>query len=104
MSIEFRPALILQIVCWLLTAVVVAFDIFLFIQHVTNVTSAVAIGVGGAVYLIFLVYLIWKPLQDQQSGWMSVPQDEEEEASSSSDSYQLERRADDDSEEIYVIQ
>ncbi|OAD08375.1 hypothetical protein MUCCIDRAFT_118434, partial [Mucor lusitanicus CBS 277.49] len=59
LSKEFRPSLFMQITCWGLTLVVIAFDIFLFVIHATNLTSAIIIGVTGVIYLLFLVYLVW---------------------------------------------
>ncbi|KAI9478131.1 MAG: natural resistance associated macrophage protein [Benjaminiella poitrasii] len=86
LSKEFRPSIFLQITCWSLTIIVVAFDIFLFINHATNRASAIMIGVFGTVYLLFLVYLVWKPLSydnnknlsSTEDGWMSLPQHEDE--------------------------
>ncbi|KAI8387483.1 natural resistance-associated macrophage protein-domain-containing protein [Blakeslea trispora] len=86
LSGEFRPSFLMQIACWTLTFIVVAFDILLFMKHAVTQSSAIVIGISGIVYISFLIYLIWKPIESSESagdGWMSLPQhdeqDEEEE-------------------------
>ncbi|KAK4510332.1 uncharacterized protein ATC70_004762 [Mucor velutinosus] len=113
LSKEFRPSLFMQITCWGLTLVVIAFDIFLFIIHATNLTSAIIIGITGVIYLIFLVYLVWKPLETPrlsatEDGWMSLPQNENDvDGSFTSDEPESSNRRnnkyDDDAEEIYAL-
>ncbi|GAN01137.1 solute carrier family 11 member 1 [Mucor ambiguus] len=113
LSKEFRPSLFMQITCWGLTLVVIAFDIFLFVIHATNLTSAVIIGIVGVIYLIFLVYLVWKPLETPklsatEDGWMSLPQNENDvDDSFTSDEPESSNRRnnkyDQDAEEIYAL-
>lgn len=113
LSKEFRPSLFMQITCWGLTLVVIAFDIFLFIIHATNLTSAIIIGITGVIYLIFLVYLVWKPLEAPklsatEDGWMSLPQNENDvdDSFTSEEAESSNRRTnkyDDDAEEIYAL-
>ncbi|KAI7903370.1 natural resistance-associated macrophage protein-domain-containing protein [Cokeromyces recurvatus] len=81
LSKEFRPSTILQITCWSLTVIVIAFDIFLFIKHATSQGTAIVIGISGTIYLLFLVYLLWKPLCrahnlsiEESDDWMSLSQ------------------------------
>lgn len=66
--------------------VVISFDIFLFVKHATTILTSVMIGLTGTIYMIFLIYLVWKPLQVNQTvnstedGWMSLPQHDSDEA------------------------
>ncbi|KAI8372277.1 hypothetical protein EDC96DRAFT_500552 [Choanephora cucurbitarum] len=72
----------MQIACWTLTFIVVAFDILLFMKHAVNQSSAIIIGVSGTIYLSFLIYLIWKPIETSEStgdGWMRLPQHDDQE-------------------------
>ncbi|CAO3635316.1 unnamed protein product [Mucor hiemalis] len=105
LSKEFRPSSILQFTCWILTIIVVAFDIFLFVKHATNLATSLLIGITGTVYLLFLIYLTWKPLEpttmiaSSEDGWMSLPQND-------NDVDQPQRRNhtnNDDAEEIYAL-
>ncbi|KAI8381421.1 natural resistance-associated macrophage protein-domain-containing protein [Radiomyces spectabilis] len=59
---EFRLSTVKQIVCWLLTAVVVSLDVFLFVSHATTTHSFILILLFGTMYLVFLIWLIWLPL------------------------------------------
>lgn len=80
LSKEFRPSKLLQFICWLLTLVVISFDIYLFVKHATDILTSVLIGVTGTIYIVFLIYLVWKPLQETDKpadGWMSLPQHEQ---------------------------
>ncbi|KAI8988870.1 natural resistance-associated macrophage protein-domain-containing protein [Pilobolus umbonatus] len=96
LSEEFRPSLLLQITCWLLTLIVIGFDVFLFVKHATSVAMIITIIVSGFAYMAFLVYLVWKPLEVQggskEDGWMSIPQQDP-----------LLTHDDDSSEEIYAM-
>lgn len=114
LSKEFRPSLFMQITCWGLTLVVIALDIFLFVNHATNFTSAIIIGVTGVIYLLFLVYLVWKPLETPtlsatEDGWMSLPQNENDMDDSyasdepESSSNRRSNKYDEDAEEIYAL-
>ncbi|KAL0140581.1 natural resistance-associated macrophage protein-domain-containing protein [Mucor lusitanicus] len=115
LSKEFRPSLFMQITCWGLTLVVIAFDIFLFVIHATNLTSAIIIGVTGVIYLLFLVYLVWKPLETPtlsatEDGWMSLPQNENDVDDSftsdepeGSSNRRSNNKYDEDAEEIYAL-
>lgn len=83
LSEEFRPSRIFQIICWILAVIVICFDIYLFIQHAVDVRSAAIIGVFAIFYISFLIYLMWKPLEnkdviDSIDGWMSLPQNEDD--------------------------
>ncbi|GAA5816213.1 hypothetical protein MFLAVUS_009739 [Mucor flavus] len=96
LSKEFRPSKLLQFICWILTLVVISFDIFLFVKHATDILTSVLIGITGTIYIVFLIYLVWKPLQETdnplpEDGWMSLPQHE-----------QTTRNQSDD-EEIYAL-
>lgn len=105
----------MQITCWGLTLVVIAFDIFLFVIHATNLTSAIIIGVTGVIYLLFLVYLVWKPLETPtlsatEDGWMSLPQNENDVDDSftsdepeGSSNRRSNNKYDEDAEEIYAL-
>ncbi|KAG2237607.1 hypothetical protein INT48_004510 [Thamnidium elegans] len=91
-----RPSKLLQIICWILTLVVISFDIFLFVKHATDILTSVIIGVTGTIYIAFLIYLVWKPLQETdnplpEDGWMSLPQHEQSTRNHSDD------------EEIYAL-
>lgn len=63
---------------------VISFDIFLFVKHATSLLTSILIGVTGTIYMLFLIYLVWKPLQvnqplnSTQDGWMSLPQHEDD--------------------------
>lgn len=105
LSKEFRPSTILQSTCWILTVIVVAFDIFLFVKHATNLATSLLIGITGTIYVLFLIYLTWKPLEptnmtaSSEDGWMRLPQND-------SDIDQPQRRNhanNDDAEEIYAL-
>lgn len=104
----------MQIICWGLTLVVIAFDIFLFVIHATNLTSAIIIGITGVVYLMFLVYLVWKPLETSklaatEDGWISLPQNEDDLDDSftsdepESSTSRRSNKYDPDAEEIYAL-
>lgn len=74
----------------------ISFDIFLFVKHATDILTSVLIGITGTIYIVFLIYLVWKPLQETdnplpEDGWMSLPQHE-----------QTTRNQSDD-EEIYAL-
>ncbi|KAF7729633.1 hypothetical protein EC973_004006 [Apophysomyces ossiformis] len=64
---EFRPSIFMNCLCWLLTGIVVVFDVFLFAKH------------------IFLMWLAWLPLDFDQNkgyasdGWVQVPMDDHDE-------------------------
>jgi glucose-6-phosphate-specific signal transduction histidine kinase len=106
LSKEFRPSLFLLVTCWALTLIVIGFDIYLFVKHAINLWAAILIGITGSVYLLFLVYLVWKPLEingkptSTEDGWMSLPQHDD-----SLESPQSSRQAkfDEDAEEIYAL-
>lgn len=99
--------------------IVISFDIYLFSKHATDLLSSIIIGVLGAIYILFLIYLIWKPLDvgsnvvnnaSTEDGWVSLPQhddieDLEEEETSPVLSSNTHRRnhSDDDAEEIYAL-
>lgn len=96
LSKEFIISKILQFICWVLILIVIAFDIFLFVKHATSILTSVIIGLTGTIYMIFLIYLVWKPLQVNQAinstedGWMSLPQhDSDEPERSEQDVYAL---------------
>ena len=95
--------MILQSICWLLTLIVVSFDIFLFVKHATDIYTSLLIGITGSVYIAFLIYLVWKPLETTvktnatEDGWMSLPQHDEE------DEPRQRPRSTDDAEEIYAL-
>ncbi|KAI8990991.1 natural resistance-associated macrophage protein-domain-containing protein [Mycotypha africana] len=80
---EFRPSSILQVTCWILTAIVIAFDIFLVLQHVTSLSSALGIGICGTAFLLFLVYLCFKSLVHTNNSssdgdeWMALNEEHE---------------------------
>jgi natural resistance-associated macrophage protein len=111
LSKEFRPSTIFQIICWILAAIVVAFDIYLFMQHATDLKSAILIGVIGTLYILFLIYLVWKPLENNTNidGWMSLPQNEndlpliEQEPTNSKPRSRQHAVNNSDSEEIYPV-
>jgi hypothetical protein len=121
LSKEFRPSSILQLICWILTGIVISFDIFLFAKHATDLISSITIGVVGTIYILFLIYLIWKPLDigsnvinntSTEDGWMSLPQhddidydlnDNEDSPALSSNSNSRRNHSDDDAEEIYAL-
>ncbi|KAG2185660.1 hypothetical protein INT44_002453 [Umbelopsis vinacea] len=81
MSTEFQISNILYTICWILAAIVIGFDIFLFSTYLHAIPSVWIAVVLGISYLIFLGYLIWLPIreQDENDGWMSLPQDEADE-------------------------
>ncbi|KAI9312836.1 natural resistance-associated macrophage protein-domain-containing protein [Dichotomocladium elegans] len=113
MSSEFKMSMLMQAVCWALTCVVVGFDIFLFISHATTVWSSILFGVFGMVYLGFLLWLVWLPIDYQpttyggrgEDGWMILPlhedddaerlDDEEDRCSSSNDAIPIRNSRDD---------
>lgn len=110
LSKEFTPSIILQVTCWTLTLIVIAFDIFLFVKHATDLVTSLAIGITGTIYIIFLIYLTWKPLEvskngvatSTEDGWMRLPQHEE----LVEDQPAIQRRRNDDnddSDEIYAL-
>lgn len=123
LSKEFRPSLVLLVTCWILTLIVIGFDIYLFIKHAINLWAAIIIGISGTIYLLFLVYLVWKPLEINdktiaatEDGWMSLPQHDDElddpvssldNSLNSSNHYNNNNRRankfDDDAEEIYAL-
>lgn len=108
LSEEFRPSKYLQVICWILAVIVIAFDIYLFMQHATDLQSAIVIGVFGTVYIIFLIYLTWKPLEskvpDTVDGWMSLPQTEDDlQLAEGSNSKKHTVMNNSDSEEIYPL-
>ena len=52
MSAEFTTSTVMHIICWLLTAVVVGFNCFLFISHISSWVSFMFIGLFGVIYLV----------------------------------------------------
>ncbi|KAI8576749.1 hypothetical protein K450DRAFT_255393 [Umbelopsis ramanniana AG] len=78
MSAEFQISNVLYTICWILAAIVIGFDIFLFSTYLHAIPSVWVAIVLGISYLMFLGYLIWLPIrkQDENDGWMSLPQDE----------------------------
>ncbi|KAI9497820.1 natural resistance-associated macrophage protein-domain-containing protein [Zychaea mexicana] len=86
MSAEFTTSTVLHVICWLLTGVVVGFNVFLFVTHITSVWSFVMIGAFGLVYLAFLAYMVWLPLDyvpkganSDDDGWMAIPENSDDE-------------------------
>ncbi|KAI8884102.1 Nramp-domain-containing protein [Backusella circina FSU 941] len=81
MPAEFRPSLLRRIIYWLLVLIVVIFDILLIVKHATTMESTIVIGVAGTAYLLFLIFLIIKPLDvslSTEDGWMTLPQHDKE--------------------------
>lgn len=89
--------------------VVIGFDIYLFIKHAINLWAAIIIGISGTIYLLFLVYLVWKPLEINaettctEDGWMSLPQHDNDLDSPLDGSNNSRTKFDDDAEEIYAL-
>ncbi|CAO3695290.1 unnamed protein product [Umbelopsis ramanniana] len=81
MSTEFQISNTLYTICWILAAVVIGFDIFLFSTYLHAIPSVWVAILLGISYLVFLGYLIWLPVREQEEndGWMSLPQDEADE-------------------------
>ncbi|ORZ01583.1 natural resistance-associated macrophage protein-domain-containing protein [Syncephalastrum racemosum] len=82
MSDEFKSSTLVYCVCWVLTAIVVAFNSFLCVSHITGPGSLTAAVLFGTVYMTFLGWLIWTPVDYRPEGsneWTAIPgQDEEE--------------------------
>jgi natural resistance-associated macrophage protein len=78
---EFRPSMLRRVIYWLLVLIVVIFDILLIVKHATTVKSTIVIGVAGTAYLLFLLFLLMKPLDVKlptEDGWMTLPQHDKE--------------------------
>ncbi|KAG2223121.1 hypothetical protein INT45_005677 [Circinella minor] len=86
MSPEFTTSTIMHIICWLLTAVVIGFNVFLFITHISSWSSFALISLFGFFYLAFIAYLAWLPLDykpktnhNDDDGWMAIPENDDDE-------------------------
>lgn len=104
MSTEFQLTVAMQVICWILTWIVIGFNVFLFITHITSTLSFVFMGTFGILYLVcnsadgnsysflkllsflqmFLIWLIWLPLEyqphgdDGNGGWMAISTTEDD--------------------------
>ncbi|KAI9274444.1 natural resistance-associated macrophage protein-domain-containing protein [Phascolomyces articulosus] len=85
MSTEFTTSTLMHIICCLLTCVVIGFNVFLFITHITSAWSFALISIFGFFYLAFIAYLAWLPLDyvpksnSDDDGWMAIPENSDDE-------------------------
>ncbi|CDH49004.1 natural resistance-associated macrophageprotein [Lichtheimia corymbifera JMRC:FSU:9682] len=78
MSSEFKLSRVMHIVSWALTIVIVGFNIFLFVSHVNGPISLAVFIVLGSIYVGFLIWLTWLPINysptpSEDDGWMALP-------------------------------
>lgn len=56
MSDEFKSSTLVYCICWVLTAIVVAFNSFLCVSHVTGLGSLIAAVVFGTIYMVIYLF------------------------------------------------
>ncbi|KAG1054735.1 hypothetical protein G6F43_003271 [Rhizopus delemar] len=70
---DFKISFKLQFTCWCLITIVISLDIFLFIQHGQSLGISRIINPAVFVYILFLIYIIWKPLNAaMEDGWIHL--------------------------------
>ena len=70
---DFKISFKLQFICWCLITIVISLDIFLFIQHGQSLGISRIINPAVFVYILFLMYIVWKPLNVvTEDGWIHL--------------------------------